>query len=145
MGGTPLHCALQSGCVPQHDVVSGPFPDIVELLLAHGADVNARGGNGVTSLLAVTASGWYRGMAVQLAELFVTQGADVMARNKEGMTPLHGAALCRDFEMVKLLIEAGADVNAKDSKGRTPLSLVQEKGGTKIIELLRERGAVAEP
>ena len=43
--------------------------------------------------------------------------------------------------MVELLIAKGADVNARDGDGRTPLSYAQDKGHTKIVELLRKHGA----
>ena len=43
--------------------------------------------------------------------------------------------------MVELLIAKGAYVNARNGDGRTPLSYAQEKGYTKIAELLRKHGA----
>ena len=58
---------------------------MVEWLLAHGADVNARDKHGDTPLLLAAK---YCNGDIAMAGLLVTKGADVNARDKKGCTPL---------------------------------------------------------
>jgi ankyrin repeat protein len=98
-GDTPLKVAAAYG-----------KKDIAELLIAHGADVNARSWSGSTPLAYVANK--------DVAEVLIAHGADVNARNKYGWTPLHSAW---NKDVAELLIAHGADVNARDKDGLTPL------------------------
>ena len=104
--------------------------EIVELLLANKAEVNAKANDGTTPLHAAAAGGHK-----DVAELLLANNADVNARNNKGETPLHRVlALATDSrykpetelgkrnqDMVELLVASNADVNAKDNNGSTPL------------------------
>ncbi len=76
----PLHAAAagdNSGKIRGHK-------EIVELLIAAGADVNAKGGfAGGTPLLGAAALGHK-----EIAELLLAEGADVDAKDNNGKTPL---------------------------------------------------------
>ena len=82
------------------------------MLLAGGADVNARSG------------------------LILAEG-----ETDEGWTPLHVACTTDYIAVVELLLAHGADVNAETNNGYTPLSLARERQFDEIIELLRKSGA----
>ncbi len=86
--GTPLHKAARHG----HDAVA-------EALLDHGADVDARDGNGQTPLRRAVNC---RQLAV--VRLLVRRGADPRAADRRGVTPLDAA---RTAEMKQAL--AGAE------------------------------------
>jgi ankyrin repeat protein len=89
-GETPLHAALCK--------LSAGHDRVIEVLLANGADPNAK-----TKVGAET-GGFMR---------------DVRTR---GETPLHRAAACASAETVQLLLDAGAAKDAKDVNGDSPLS-----------------------
>jgi hypothetical protein len=108
---------------------------IVKLLLALGANVNAREGKGFTPL---HYAAWKP--EPEIASLLLAAHAEVNARTADGRTPLHTAlyrAVCQ------VLIEGGADVQAKDNGGSTPLHATARGGGdnTSIAELLLSHGA----
>jgi len=75
MGNTPLHLAMNMGYI-----------DIVKLLLAKGADVNARDSYSSTPLHYAAKSG-----RKDIAELLLAKGAEVNAKDRDGQTPLSRA------------------------------------------------------
>ena len=102
---TPLHIAANVG----HN-------EITELLIANGADVNAKSLHSQTPLHNAAVYG-----QKDFVELLIANGADVNATKGAGGTALHSAANFGHKEVVELLITTGADVNAKEEDGRTPL------------------------
>ncbi|MGO9863338.1 MAG: ankyrin repeat domain-containing protein [Terriglobales bacterium] len=123
---TPLHTAVHDG-----------HKDEAELLLAHGADVNAKDNDGWTPL--------HEAATRDVAELLLAHGADVNARNtdrdNDGMTPLHFAAVMGKKDVAEVLLAHGANVNAKNGKFETPLHLAAYKGDRGVVELLLAHGA----
>jgi ankyrin repeat protein len=61
--------------------------EIAELLIAEGADVNAKAGGAFITPLHEAALGGHKG----IAELLIAKGADVNAKNNDGVTPLNWA------------------------------------------------------
>ena len=106
-GETALHAALTKPNRPKYD-------NVVRVLLANGADPNARTKPGAT-----------------------TAGL-VMDARTQGETPLHRAAAFGTPVTVQLLLDAGAVVDAKDANGNTPLGWASwHHRPTAILERLR--------
>src|SRR5262249_42074643 len=76
-------------------VTTAHCPELVRLLLQHGADPNAR--------------------------LTYTGPGDFQGELNPGATPLHVAAAYRAAAEAEILLEHGADPNARDDKGWPPL------------------------
>lgn len=131
-----------SGCVPLAVTTSLGDPAVVELLLAAGADPDARTAEGAPILVALS----LHGSSVEHVRHLCSGGADPDARGPRGAA-LHKAAWrsehCRKEELagrlaiLKLLLERGADVFARDDRGRTPLSIAHETGFTEAAALLQ--------
>ncbi|MBQ4875143.1 MAG: ankyrin repeat domain-containing protein [Rickettsiaceae bacterium H1] len=103
--------------------------EIVELLLQHGADFDAKDKEGKTALML---SLLRRNM--DIAKLLLQHGANVDAKDKEGKTALIVAAKNGNMEVVKLLLQHGANVvNVKDNEGKTALAL-----GINFVEITAE-------
>ena len=98
--------------------------EIVEILIAAGADVNGVNRDGATPLHAAAFMGQR-----ELAKLLLENGADVGAKTHNGDTPLDSAqANWQDTEAVTGLLQISLD--SKDVKA----------GRAQVVELLREQG-----
>ena len=137
--------------------------EIAELLIAEGADVNAKTNDGKTPLDEAinpfynkteianllhkhggkhgTIHSAVGGGDVEAVKEFLAAGADVNVKDKRGFTPLHWASISGHKEAVELLIDNGADVNAMRGGGGTPLSYAASWGHEEIVELLIANGA----
>lgn len=94
-GSTPLHCATWKG----HE-------RLVQVLLEHGADVNATNNNdhwGTTPLHAAA-----HGNQRAIAELLIKHGADIHAKNLNGRTPLQETEFHKAKPVANLLKQNGA-------------------------------------
>jgi len=125
-GWTPLHLASFFG-----------HAKVIELLLAHDADVAAvsRNANGNTPLHAALA-----GNHQLAAGLLIGRGADVNAPDAAGWRPLHLAAANSALDAMKTLIAQGADVRATNKDGLTPLALAKQKNHREAAALLQRHG-----
>jgi ankyrin repeat protein len=112
--------------------------EILKLLLASKADVNARAEYRETPLHMAAGSG----NTVAL-KLLADHGADVNAQRRDRKTPLHLAASKGHIEVVKILIENKADVNVRDLYKNTPLMCAVVAKHKEVETFLRQHGAKA--
>jgi uncharacterized protein len=126
-GFTALHFACFFG-----------HPEIAEVLLERGAEVNAVARNelAVTPIQSAAA-----GSHARAVELLLGAGADVHPPHPTGFTPLHSAAANGDSLSAELLLHHGADPARANEDGRTPVDLAAENGHHEIVALLRNREA----
>jgi len=155
-GNTPLHFAVKhcavvdlllshgakpnaraDGWTPLHNAAFYGVRCSIELLLKHGADVDARDNEGNTPLHRALAGFGREKAALLLAERI----ANVNAENAKGQVPLHLAAKLGYNHVAELLISRGADVNARDKEGNTPLHYAAERCRAEAVKLLLEHGA----
>jgi serpin B len=109
------------------------------LLIANGADVNAKGGYLDGTALHDAAIEGHK----EIVELLIGKGANIEAKNSYGETALYCAAEANHKEIVELLIDKGADVNARDTYGKTPLEQAAGWGYDGVVRALITGGADA--
>ena len=158
-----------SGATPLHHAAAFGSLSTMELLLEHGAAVNAGNSRQSTPLLwalhdlskvrlllehganvnARTIDGRtavYQAAimanAVPVLRLLLDKGADANAKTLNGMTPLMAASRS-NFEALRLLVERKADVNARNAAGATALMAAAQTGRPEAVRLLLEKGADA--
>ena len=113
----------------------GPL-DLVQTLLEHGADVDARTKDGLTPLaIAANLSD------ADLVKCLIDKGSNVNAKDNSGQTPLMYAAISGRAEFVELLLAAGANIDAKDGAGNTALMHAIRQGDEDVIITLLNAGA----
>jgi ankyrin repeat protein len=104
--------------------------DAVRLLLARGADPDARGTGWMTGTPLNSATSARHAAAV---ELLLEAGADPDAVQRGGWRPLHSAAHNGDARGVELLLAHGADPTATDDEGRSVADMAAESGDDATI------------
>ena len=124
--GSPLHMAVLKG-----------HKEVVELLIAKGSKIEAKGYRGGETPLHLAAQNGHKG----IVELLLLKGADVKAVTKNGSTALHKAAKNGIKDSAELLLSEGADIKAMDKNGYTPLHWAALGGHREVVELLLAKGA----
>ena len=110
---------------------------LVQAMLAHGADVQAKGWVGGSALLAAVANNH-----LGIAELLLQWGMNVNAGNAQGLTPLHYAAMNKSEAMTRLLLSHGANPNAREANGGSALQFaVAYINSASTLQLLLDHGA----
>jgi ankyrin repeat protein len=150
----------QLGWTPLHVAAAKYEDEVMEGLVAKGADVDARAENGKTPLHVAAEHGSYGGLR-KLIQL----KADLNIKDKEGKTPIQ---LGLGYETaVEILLEAGAEIpdiliaafagrndlvksylekdkslaSVRAESGETPLHFAARRGHLKVAELLIAAGA----
>ncbi|XP_044972070.1 poly [ADP-ribose] polymerase tankyrase-1-like [Hordeum vulgare subsp. vulgare] len=119
--GTALHVAAMRGC-----------PEVVRVLLRHGADPNKVASRVFTPLVSSLLGG-----SVECMKLLIEAGANVHAGGFTGATPLLLACSRRgNVGFVKCLLKAGADPNLPDELGRLPIEIAAVQAEKKLVRLL---------
>jgi ankyrin repeat protein len=86
-----------------HSAAAARRPDIVEMLLAKGANPNLRAAGGVTVFHEAGATG-----QIEVAEMLLKSGGDINAKDNTGKTPLAYAIESKKDEMAAWLRTHGA-------------------------------------
>ena len=115
--------------------------NIIETLIAHGANVNAVDNFNRSALMMAS----YNNPGV--AFCLMNSGADVKQADDNGWHPMHWfAANCEHQEVCTFLISAGADVNHINNRGMTPLGTCLLSGVCpEVLTTLINHGAGLSP
>jgi uncharacterized protein len=125
-GTSALHWAVYHGDI-----------DLVNRLIAAGANVNATNDYGSTPLSEAAVVG-----NVPVLRKLLSSGADVESPNGDGQTALMIIARTSNLDAAKLLISKRANVNAVEQwRGQTPLMWAAAENQPAMVKLLIEHGA----
>lgn len=110
--GAGLEARDPEGRTPLMTAVESASPDLVRLLIAQGARLEA-----------------------------IPVGAGVLAGD-QGMTPLMLAARAGRADILEVLLEAGASLTAVNGRGLTPLEIAEENAQEDAVRLLRQASGI---
>jgi uncharacterized protein len=126
IGGTPLLIAAWSGQT-----------EMVALLLAHGANVNAAHPEaGSTPLQYAVLTG-----RVEVVKVLLASGADIRKRYRYGQTVVHIAAAHGSVPILRMLLDAKASVSDSDDAGNSPLDEAVLHDQVDAVRFLEASGA----
>lgn len=109
----------------------GGHGEILKMLLANGADINAATEDGTTAVF-IAAAGKIENIAVYL----VDKGAIVSTLDKNRRSLAHHASYNGLNQLLKKVLEKGCDVNLQDIEGDSALHDAIAKGNDKGVDLL---------
>jgi len=123
---TPLHEALQTTAAHRQGLDA-----IIQVLIDHGANVNAKDVHGETPLLLNVRHG-----SAKMTQLLLNNGADPNIADNVGWSPLHIAAMNGSYEKADLLIRHGAQIDLLGYRDKKPIALAKSKKHKDIVKLL---------
>lgn len=123
-GYTPLLVAMPNGLRS------------TQLLLSHGANVNAKDFMGRTAIMHAAFHG-----SLEMMELLVEAGGDIHATDNDGYTVLTVVLRSNHLGALRLLLDRGVCVNSFDHMGFVPLHTAIAFGGVPATEMLVNAGA----
>jgi len=136
--GAPVN---PGGDTPLHYAASNAQREYVEVLLAHGAQIDEPGHLEKTPLAEAIEHGH-----TDVAALLLAHGADINAKGHESFSPLWLAVRTGQESLVEFVLQHGADVNYRGFEGdrpkqSLPLSEAALNGSLGIAKLLLAHGA----
>jgi len=134
--GAATDGAYRGGAVGNYVQRAQSSTEIIQVLLAAGADQHLTTDDGTTPFMAAAglgratfSPGQLRGGrsrgAEEAVQVLLAAGAEINASNEADYTALHGAAFRGLNEVVEYLVDHGADIDARDFRGRTPFRLAE--------------------
>ncbi len=114
----------------------GDDPRLLDLTLAHGADVDAEDRFDGTSLIRAADRGY-----LTIVDRVITAGVDLDHVNNLGWTALLEAVILgrgdeAHQKVVARLLQAGVDRGVRDGNGLTALQHARQRGYTEMVRLL---------
>jgi ankyrin repeat protein len=134
--GANVDAVSLHGVTPLHGAAKHARVEVTRVLLAAGAEPDARDAGSRTPLSNAAAAPGEGGTAC--CKLLLDKGADPNAPDAAGFTPLHKAALAGCKENVELLLARRAKPNAAAEDATTPLHWASSQA---IVDLLVASGA----
>src|SRR3954469_7000499 len=126
---------IYAGDTALHLAVAGHRVQLVQLLLAAGANPNSTSNHRQSGPLHYAADGcisspdWNATRQVETIQCLLDAGAEIKAQDKNGASPLHRAVRTRSAAAVQWLLRAGADPKLKNKPGSTPFHLAVQNTG----------------
>ncbi len=120
------------GWTPLHRVAWQGDAALANMLLAHGAHVNASTQSGWTPMHLAAQMGHEH-----MAQTLLAHGADPHAAMTNGLTPLHCAAIRGHAEVAVILLAHGADAAKRSNGARTPLDWAYLKKHDAVVVVLQ--------
>lgn len=134
-----VHEYSGDGWTPLHLAAAFAPPETVEILLQHGARVDAVSKNAQRNQPLHAAMALSRN--AETVELLLNEGAQPDAVQVAGYTAIFSAATANRKDLVEMLLERGAHAQVRNDAGKTPADLARERGHMELADWLEAQPA----
>ena len=134
--GADIEYTNQAGRTSLHLAAQQSETDVLELLIANEANIDAMDTNRNTPLLVAILCG-----NIPAAEILLGYDADVKASDITGQSALHKAVLLREVKpsFIRQLIKRGARLTEPDANGKTPFDLASDDITSLLSQLTMDK------
>ena len=132
--GKKIDLRDKHGITPLMYAAANGHTKVVQLLMLHGSDPNAKSITGMTPLLFLASS---HRIHHQTALYLVNNGANLNLVDRDGITPLMAAAHRNHEPLVVLFQSKGADKGLKNKAGKTAFDIAFRLGNRQIASYLK--------
>ncbi|KAM6222236.1 B-cell lymphoma 3 protein [Rhynchocyon petersi] len=137
-GTVDLEARNYDGLTALHVAVNYECPEVVLLLLEHGADIDAMDiKSGRSPLIHAVENNNH-----SMVQLLLQHGANVNAQMYSGSSALHSASGRGLLPLVRTLVRSGADSGLKNCHNDTPLMVARSR---RVIDILRGKATRPAP
>ncbi|KAI9369933.1 ankyrin repeat-containing domain protein [Aspergillus egyptiacus] len=126
------------GYSPLHWAARG-HPEIVQLLLDAGADIDIRENSGMTPLMVAVCNDQF-----DCVQALLQYTPDLSAVDEDGRTALHWLNSTTQVRLVKALLDRGAPLGFRDNYNDSALDEAVEQGNIDVVKFLLDRRALAD-
>ena len=133
------HSFTADGWTAIHLGAAFGIPDAVDMLLQHGAQVDAISRNAQRNQPLHAAVALSRN--AETVRLLLAHGADPNATQVGGFTPLFSAATANRRDLAAMLIESGARAHHRCDHEKTAADFARERGHTELADWLDSQAA----
>ena len=127
-------------------LAAGNSLQTTQLLLDNGANVKAKGDDGMNAFIQATLGILSGKVTTEVLGLLKSKGANVNSslsgKNASGWSALLFATVNGDKDLVEYLVLNGANVNHTSDEGQTALALARLEKYEEIVRLLKKHGAL---
>jgi hypothetical protein len=143
---------LYGGDTALHIAAAAYEPEIIHMLVANGADVDAKNRRGAEPLHYAAdgipgSHAWNPAAQAATVASLIEAGADPNATDKSGVAPLHRAIRTRCAAAVRALLDGGADPRLPNGSGTSPsqlAALMSGRGGSGSVEAKAQQQLIVE-
>lgn len=135
-GGADINSRNDEGATALMLAAGAGHYDMVEMLIAAGAEVDATDLRGWTALMKALFNYEQNKGFPDIVSSLIDAGADIEHKVAYGTRPLMIAAGYGEARVVEVLIAAGVDVNAQNEGGRTAQTIAETKDYVEVVNLL---------
>ncbi|GAU22675.1 hypothetical protein TSUD_234960 [Trifolium subterraneum] len=131
-----LEVATSDKWLPLHTLAASGESFLLETLLKHNVDINAKDKDGLTALYKAVI-----GRKHAITNYLLRNSANPFVQDNGGATLMHYAVQTASVPTIKVLLLYNVDINLPDNDGWTPLHLAVQTQRNDIVKLLLIKGA----
>ena len=121
------------GCTYLHLAIKRNRPQIIELMIKLGFNINAKCNQGFTPLYHAIR---YYGSEI-IVKILLENGADIETKTPQRcLTPLMGAIMANRLSIAKVLIEHGASLNRRNIDGLSPFEIALQQKKFDVAKMI---------